>query len=326
MSKGVVLMYHRVASPLSDPFDICVSKEHFEEHMKVLQQYGTCMSLQDLSSSIKEGRKIENAIAVTFDDGTFDLLKTAKPIMERYNISGTLFSISGSVKKQDEYFWNALARIFLFPGLLPPKLDIIIDGESIKGDIREWQNYSNENAKQYKHWKCGQSAPTIRHSPYQMIWECLMKKTQAIQMDTIDQLNQWAKDAPKPDAESFSLSIDQLKSLTEHDVFEIGAHTVEHTALDTLPPERQREEIEESKNGLEEMLGRSITGFSYPFGCYQKDTPNIVKDAQYDYACICGEKLVLKETSPYRIPRFMVMDWDGKMFDQKLQDWLFAVE
>jgi len=49
---------------------------------------------------------------------------------------------------------------------------------------------------------------------------------------------------------------------------EIGAHTVTHRSLWTLPPAVAAREIARSKRAIEQRLGVPVTTFSYPFGHY----------------------------------------------------------
>jgi hypothetical protein len=38
-SKLIVLLYHRIARETSDPWSLCVTPEHFVEHLQVLQNF-----------------------------------------------------------------------------------------------------------------------------------------------------------------------------------------------------------------------------------------------------------------------------------------------
>ena len=51
---------------------------------------------------------------------------------------------------------------------------------------------------------------------------------------------------------------------------EIGAHTVNHPHLAQIPPAEAKTEIEDSKIYLEEILGKKIVMFTYPFGEYNE--------------------------------------------------------
>lgn len=56
------------------------------------------------------------------------------------------------------------------------------------------------------------------------------------------------------------------------ELIELGAHTVTHTALPALPEASQREEIRQCKPELEQLLGRPVTSFAYPYGQYAAET------------------------------------------------------
>jgi len=69
-------------------------------------------------------------------------------------------------------------------------------------------------------------------------------------------------------------NIDLLELAANH---EIGAHTVNHAHLTLIPQSDAKAEIEGSKFYLEEILGKKVKMFCYPFGEYNEDTKQLVK-------------------------------------------------
>ncbi len=59
--------------------------------------------------------------------------------------------------------------------------------------------------------------------------------------------------------------------------WEIGAHTLHHADLPTLPAEAQTREIREGRDQLRQALGREIVTFAYPHGRYTDETERIVR-------------------------------------------------
>ncbi len=65
-----------------------------------------------------------------------------------------------------------------------------------------------------------------------------------------------------------TLSAAQIRELATS--FEIGAHTVNHVRLTTVIDEEARREIEESKQQLEDILGKPCSVFCFPGGRYKR--------------------------------------------------------
>lgn len=63
--------------------------------------------------------------------------------------------------------------------------------------------------------------------------------------------------------------------------FDIGAHTISHLSLHTMPDSRAFSEIVESKKWLEGLLGRSVTAFCYPQGKFSASTPQLIQKAGF---------------------------------------------
>lgn len=75
------------------------------------------------------------------------------------------------------------------------------------------------------------------------------------------------------------LDEEQIKAIAEH--FEVGAHTVNHLDLTRIPLKNAEVEIVNSKKVLEEIIGRKVTSFSYPWGQYNKEIIKLVKKAGF---------------------------------------------
>lgn len=75
--------------------------------------------------------------------------------------------------------------------------------------------------------------------------------------------------------EHLGISYDELKQLDADPLCTIGAHTMSHPKLDTLTREQQYQEIAESKQALEDILGHEIRHFSFPHGAYNEETLDI---------------------------------------------------
>ena len=76
--------------------------------------------------------------------------------------------------------------------------------------------------------------------------------------------------------DQLGITTESLKALDADPICTIGAHTISHPRLDTLTIDRQREEIMQSRQDLEILLGHSVCHFSYPHGVYNADSLNIL--------------------------------------------------
>jgi peptidoglycan/xylan/chitin deacetylase (PgdA/CDA1 family) len=92
----------------------------------------------------------------------------------------------------------------------------------------------------------------------------------------------------------------ELRSLDAS--FEIGAHTVDHVRLDTLPSTDANRQITESKEQLEQALGHLVAGFCYPGGAHNSKLRNQVKSAGFRYARTVCNFSVRVPTDRFQVP------------------------
>lgn len=78
---------------------------------------------------------------------------------------------------------------------------------------------------------------------------------------------------------------EQLREMLTSGLVEVGGHTLDHVHLESVGEKIAREQIVESKLGLEKDLGMKMESFAYPYGGYKKgETDNLVKEAGYRVA------------------------------------------
>ena len=97
VAGGAILTYHRVAEPGSSPFGLSVSPAHFEAHLAYLSTRCRVMPLLEMARRLACDDLPPRSVAVTFDDGYVDNLRNARPLLERYEVPGTVFVATGYI-------------------------------------------------------------------------------------------------------------------------------------------------------------------------------------------------------------------------------------
>lgn len=80
------------------------------------------------------------------------------------------------------------------------------------------------------------------------------------------------------------LSSAALRELSEAGL-EVGSHTLHHLDLRTLSDSALRNEMEGSRDRLQQWLGRAVTGMAYPRGRFDRRVRQAAIDAGYRSAC-----------------------------------------
>ena len=324
--RALVLLYHRVASLAPDPQLLCVTPAHFAEHLEVLREYGDPVSLHQLLPSVKTRARGRTSVAVTFDDGYIDNLDNAKPLLERHDIPATVFVTTGYVGTQNEFWYDALERLLLQPGILPDTLRVAIDGTLHEWHFRSSSHYDPKTHPSYAGWNITTTVnPTRRHELYRSVFQRLHPLPDQERRRVVYDLLKAAGMKSSGRATHRILSPDEIVQITTGGLVEVGSHTVTHTVLSTLPLADQTEEIARSKAFLQNILNRRVTTFAYPFGGrahYSAETVVAVRDAGFESACSNFPGLIHARTDPWQLPRFLVRDCDGEQFARSLHEWI----
>jgi peptidoglycan/xylan/chitin deacetylase (PgdA/CDA1 family) len=81
---------------------------------------------------------------------------------------------------------------------------------------------------------------------------------------------------------------------------EIGSHGLTHSAL-TSAPDVQRE-LAESKDKLEQMIGKPVSSFCYPFGKFNRKVAAVAHSAGYSLARTTVGFRIAREFDRFRMP------------------------
>lgn len=236
MKNIPILMYHHIQHDGKPTVDLSVSAASFNQQMKWMKKNGyVTISLKQMGEALATQQALPpKAMVITFDDGYQSVWDHAKPILDRYQFTATVFIVPEAI-----------------------------------GHHNLWDD----------------NKPTP-------IWPCM--------------------------------NTDQCRQLLEQG-WEIGAHGLNHLNLTELDQERQREEVNQSKEQLEERFQQSVTAFCYPFGAWNHQVRQVVQQAGFTTACAIspGTKTVISD--PWALRRIYVKGKDRRLdFKRKVSNWYLA--
>lgn len=105
------------------------------------------------------------------------------------------------------------------------------------------------------------------------------------------------------------LNADELRAMQASGM-EIGSHTVNHVRLTEADDIRLAQELSESRATLENLLGRQVSSFAYPYGAWDARCADAVQQAGYSAACTTRTGWALRDNDPYRLRRLSIFNTD----------------
>jgi peptidoglycan/xylan/chitin deacetylase (PgdA/CDA1 family) len=323
---GVILVYHRVAEIESDPWGLAVAPVRFAEQMEVLRREFRPVALRRLLELLDTGNPPSRTVAVTFDDGYADNLERALPALELAEVPATVFFASGYVGGSREFWWDELERILLGPGPLPSVLELGPDARWRLDDppLDDSEKVVERKQQTHRVWRAWEEPPTRRHSLYRDLWKRWHGLPEKERSRESERLREWAGRRPDVRPSHRALSEGEARQLAASELIDVGAHTVSHPVLSTLPADSQRREIFDSAAHLSALLDRPVRTFAYPFGTpadYDSATVALVRGAGYAGACSNFPGLARAETDRFQLPRVPAPDCDGDELAFRLRTW-----
>jgi peptidoglycan/xylan/chitin deacetylase (PgdA/CDA1 family) len=318
--KAVVLMYHRIANPETDPWQLAVNRENFEQQLNVLKNNYRIITTRDLSEQLADNKLEDDCICITFDDAYTDNYLHAKPLLEKYDCPATFFVPSHFIGADREFWWDELKNIILQTETLPASLSLKIRGDFLHFQVRD-ELLSDEVRAKNATWVWPEKAPTERCELYFSLWELLQPLTIDEVESSMNDLRIWACYSHSGNREDLPMTSCQLEEILKHPLFDVGIHTLTHQALAFHSREIQRSEIVACKQDLEKRSKTEINFFAYPYGNYNATTLSLVKEENLALSFTTQEKTITSDSDTSLLGRFQVLNQNGKIFKRQLRDW-----
>lgn len=277
-SQVGILLYHRVC-PSSDSWSVKpLSPRSFERQMEYFCQNYEIISLDKLVQYLQQGRPLpEKAVVITFDDGYKDNYLYAYPILVKHGIPATIFITTGHIGSSKLFWFDEIKYLVQLTPLNQLELDEL-GSYPLQTEIDRFRNSLIISRR-------------LRKLPEESKRGFIAKLINTCQVAIPDNLG-----------EELFLSWDEVREMSEYGI-SFGAHTVTHPALTTLPLERARLEIVQSKKDIEEKLGKEVTAFAYPFGPFNAEIAGLLKESGFTSAVTTKSELVNRKANPYELPR-----------------------
>jgi len=317
--RAIVLMYHKIGSPPSDPWDLAVSPENFEAHLQILQENYNLVSTDELNVRLQKNKIKNKSIAVTFDDGLLNNYELARPLLEKYHIPATFFITDDNIGRQKLFWWDELEEIILHSENLPSEFRINFFGEDINFSLGGESKLTSE--LKYQHQTFIAYQPTTKRSQlYYDLWEICSPLTAPDQQKIIDLIKEWAG-TEIVKGNDVCMTWDQVVDLSRSELFTIGGHTHSHPSLFDHDIDYQRQEINSNKLFLESKLGHKINSFAYPSGRFDDNSLKVIKESGYFGAYTTKLGPVKNHNNLIQINRCQVNNWNKDQFNTELKKW-----
>lgn len=307
---ALVLMYHRIAEPVVDPWELCVSRRNFAEQLAVLGSRTTVLPLREVAGRLRKARGARPLVAVTFDDGYADNLHDALPALRSAGVPATVFISTGHTGRADPFWWEQLADLILGPGERPGNLLIAVQGFNFA-----WPRGATDDRTVLP--------PAERVALHRALWNELRVMPDALRADVLGQLRTWSRRPPGAGSLARPMTEQEVAALHGSGLVEIGAHARSHRFLTELPPVEREAEIRGSRDDCARMTGVAPTSFAYPHGAVDDATASAVQSAGFLVACCSHPGLMWSRGDRFRVPRIVAPDIDGEAFERTLwTEWL----
>jgi glycosyltransferase involved in cell wall biosynthesis/peptidoglycan/xylan/chitin deacetylase (PgdA/CDA1 family) len=273
------LLFHRVPrnrDPIS-PSELVL--EEFERVLDQLTEHTQVLPLTEALQRQARGQLPRRAVALTFDDGYAEWLDVVAPALRTRGLQATFFVTTGHLTggaMWHERINAAVAALPVHGAKLPYGLAAFADLTLLQRRV----DLAQALQRYFKH-------VTLQE-----------------RFDGIEALE---AQAVKPLRAPRAFNADSVRELRRQG-FEIGAHTVHHPILSAVADAVAREEIGQSKEQLEAILGERVPLFAYPNGVPLRDFDqrhvDMVKACGFEGAVITGGGVAGRGTDRFLLPRF----------------------
>ncbi len=283
-NRTLIVMYHGVVPNVNFKYSANhLSVESFEQQIKYIKNNFNVLKLKDAFSAYRAGdRPQEFSIVITFDDGYENNFKYAYPVLMKYNVPATIFTVTAHLDDPMFVLWY---DIIDFSRNVIPLSDFVekinlMKGKEFAEKIKTWNDLKNMLKTFSKAEK-----------------EIVLKIEESL-------LNKILSDVPE--AYYKLLNRQQMKTMSDSGLIEIGSHTHSHPNLDVIRTEDARVELESSNLKLENITSQKTEAVAFPDGAYSIDIKEMALQVGYKNLLAVDYKLNVDQNDKSILPRYCV--------------------
>ena len=238
-----ILIFHRVLRERDPIFPDEVDAARFDRLMGLVACSFHVMPLAEAAGRLTEGTLPRRALSITFDDGYADNHDVALPILQRHGLTACFFVATGFLDG---------GRMFN---------DTVI--ECVRSSTRPQIDLS-----EFGQGSVALSSPLQRAAAIEAMLSIIKYLGPNQRPQALERVRALCQPHTLPD--DLMMSRTQVRALHAAGM-EIGAHTVRHPILCTLPDVEVEHEMVASRNALQAMIDHPVTLFAYPNGQPDRD-------------------------------------------------------
>lgn len=259
----LVLNYHRVGDPASDPFDhatYSATAEAFRAQVTYLKHWFDMPAPEEILQSLARKSFAYPTALVTFDDGYRDNYEAAFPVLRELNVPACFFVVTGLLDAPRLPWWDQVAY-----SVKRTSVDLLklVYPERLTLDLRTMPRARAT-------WRILRACKDARPFVPSRFFDELARAT-GVDVDS-ERL-----------ARTLFMSWDAVRDLARSGMT-IGSHTATHAVLASLSESLQRRELLDSRERIAEVTGVRPDLLAYPVGgvdAFTYATKRLAREAGY---------------------------------------------
>ena len=244
-----ILTFHRIVddntSYLHKGPTVHIHVDLFEQLISAISRFYAVLSMGEVVDAFKEGKPFaRDSVAITFDDGYEDTFRLGLPILRRYGVPATVFVATGFTDTSEPMWTDRIEQ-----AILHSSKESFEPGELGGGLARG-------------------SLPIKTHLEKRIANGTLARVCKDLDAETLSSVIGRLEGLLESDRDRYvrtMMSWDELRALHDGGV-EIGSHGVTHNIMTKQGFAASRDELEISKNALQENVGIKVRHFAFPNG------------------------------------------------------------
>jgi peptidoglycan/xylan/chitin deacetylase (PgdA/CDA1 family) len=284
---GTILCLHGIWTPDEPSAGAAnISIARLNEALDRLTLLTRVVPLTDLLQRIEQGRSTIGLSAITFDDAYLSVRDLALPLLERYHAPACVFAVSGAAETGARYWWDRIED--LHPKTPPERWRRLEDDVGLPQAYRSGQPADLGPLRPLRQWILAEHRGRV-------------PSALADELTRLEDETGWR--SPQR-----SMTMDELRKLSDHELMSMGVHTHTHAALALLPDAEVRQEIDTCYTRLRDAGIPVLPILAAPFGLVDPRTARVAAESGMRSTLLVSARSLWGTVAPSALPRMMMSE------------------